>query len=195
MGQQRERQIELSPQHFERFGERIDFCGMREIKESRGFLTRNAQCAGNIGGLNLKRPRPFNKAGLSLRKKRQHGFAFTRMRPLADGDGFRTLKQQTGERRQRLFGGFRAGLRRRVRSEVRRGELREHDVPTCLTTFNAVAEANGNLHGQEKYKNDSEQHAGRASELFAHAGHAPSVVDYLYRFWYSPARQDATPKR
>ena len=99
MGQQRERQIELSPQHFERFGERIDFCGMREIKESRGFLTRNAQCAGNIGGLNLKRPRPFNKAGLSLRKKRQHGFAFTRMRPLADGDGFRTLKQQAGERR------------------------------------------------------------------------------------------------
>ena len=83
MGQQRERQIELSPQHFERFGERIDFCGMREIKESRGFLTRNAQCAGNIGGLNLKRPRPFNKAGLSLRKKWQHGFAFTRMRPLA----------------------------------------------------------------------------------------------------------------
>ena len=77
---------------------------MREIKESRGFLTRNAQCAGNIGGLNLKRPRPFNKAGLSLRKKWQHGFAFTRMRPLADGDGFRTLKQQTGERRQRLFG-------------------------------------------------------------------------------------------
>ena len=67
---------------------------MREIKESRGFLTRNAQCAGNIGGLNLKRPRPFNKAGLSLRKKRQHGFAFTRMRPLADGDGFRTLKQR-----------------------------------------------------------------------------------------------------
>jgi len=54
LGQQRERQVELSPQHFERFGERIDFCGMREIKESRGFLTRNAQCAGNIGGLNLK---------------------------------------------------------------------------------------------------------------------------------------------
>lgn len=51
------------------------FVGMREIKESRGFLdAAYAQCAGNIGGLNLKRSSPVQR--VFSRKKQEESRVF-----------------------------------------------------------------------------------------------------------------------